>query len=63
MNRDIDMTALFERAGIHKIERYRALGQYSVVLADGRCGTGTTIGAALADANREGAENVFQVAA
>lgn len=60
---DINLTAIFEREGIHKIERYRALGKYSVVLADGRCGTGTTIGAALANAKQEGAENVFQVAA
>lgn len=60
---DINLTAIFEREGIHKVERYRALGKYSVVLADGRCGTGATIGAALTNAKQEGAENVFQVAA
>lgn len=59
---DVDLTAIFEREGIRKVERWRALNQYSVTLFDGRLGIGPTVGEALAKAKMPDAENVLRAA-
>ena len=58
---DIDLTAIMQREGIDKIERYP--GRYSVVLNDGRLGIGKTVGEALAKAKAPDADNVRRLAA
>lgn len=60
---NIDLTAIMEREGINHVRRYRALGQWAVVLEDGRCGTGKTVGEALEAAKQPDADNVLKVAA
>lgn len=60
---NIDLTAIFDAHGIRKVERYKGLGQFSVVLADGRCGAGKTVGEALANAKQPTAENIDRIAA
>lgn len=60
---DFNLTALMEREGIEKVQHYKALGKWSVVLHDGRLGEGLTVGLALDDAKRADAPNVRKLAA
>lgn len=57
----MNLTALIEREGIAKIERY--INRYSVVLNDGRLGIGATVGEALAKAKAPDADNVRRLVA
>lgn len=59
---DVNLTAIFEREGIHRITRFAALDSYSVVLSDGRTGAGRTVGQALDKAKQPHAENVLRAA-
>jgi hypothetical protein len=59
---DVNLTAIFERDGIRKIERYKALGKFSVTLRDGRIGIAETVGDALEAALQPNAENVGRLA-
>lgn len=52
-----------ENTGIARSRYWHALGKFSVVLTDGRMGTGTSFEDALAAACEPDAENVLQVAA
>lgn len=49
MNRDFDLTAIMEREDIDTIKRHRG-GWFMVALFDGRCGSGNSVGEALANA-------------
>jgi hypothetical protein len=60
---NVNLTAIFERDDIRKIERHKALGKFSVTLWDGRIGVGVTVGEALAAAHKPDAENVDRIAA
>lgn len=60
---DINLTALMEREGIAKVQRYKALGKWSVLLDDGRLGEGNSVGAALAKAKQANAVNINRIAA
>ncbi len=55
---DANLTAIMEREGIAKVQRYKALGKWSVLLDDGRLGEGRSVGSALADAKRADAPKV-----
>lgn len=56
----MNLTALIEREGIAKIERY--VNRYSVVLNDGRLGIGATVGEAIEKAKRPDAMNILRAA-
>ncbi len=56
----VNLTALMEREGIVKIERF--VNRYSVVLHDGRQASALTVGEALEKAKRAGAFNVRRAA-
>lgn len=58
---DVNLTAIFEREGIKKVERLSCY--YTVVLFDGRVGVALSVGDALAKAKEPGAVNVKRVAA
>ena len=58
---DENLTAIMEREGVEKVQRYRALGKWTVVLDDGRMGEGNSVGAALAKAKSPDAVNVKRV--
>lgn len=60
---DFNLTALMEREGVKKVQRYRALGKWSVVLDDDRMGEGRTVGEALENAKRPDASNIGRLAA
>lgn len=60
---DVNLTAIMEREGIEKVQRYKTFGKWSVLLDDGRLGTGATVGEALDNAKRPDAENVNRMAA
>jgi hypothetical protein len=57
---DFNLTALMEREGIRKVERF--VNMWSVVLEDGRQASALTVGEALAKAKRPGAFNVEKAA-
>lgn len=58
---DENLTAIMEREGVEKVQRYRALGKWTVVLDDGRMGEGNSVGVALAKAKLPDAVNVKRV--
>ena len=60
---DANLTAIMERENIEKVQHYRALGKWSVLLFDGRLGTGLTVGEALDNAKLPDAANVKRIAA
>jgi hypothetical protein len=53
---DVNLTAIFEREGIKKVERLSCF--YAVLLMDGRIGVAQSVGDALAKAKAPGACNV-----
>lgn len=57
----IDLTAIMRAEGIKKIEDYGA-GFFLVLLKDGRCGSGNSVGEALAKAKQPEAMNVRKAA-
>lgn len=58
---DVNLTAIFEREGIRKIEKLSCY--YAVCLFDGRVGSGLSIGEALAKAKAPDAMNIKRVQA
>lgn len=51
-DQDVNLTRIFLREDIERIKRW-SVGQFSVVLQDGRVGTGKTIGEALEKAKAD----------
>lgn len=49
---DVNLTEIMKREGIHTITQW-AVGPFTVVLKDARCGTADTVGAALAKAKAD----------